>query len=136
MKATEKIKEIKKCATIEEVNELLKDETRKTVLDAGEERIGEITRASEKSEEAPKEEAPKETVSDKSDPKKGKKEKQPSTEDIRVALFERKVGYPTCANVEQFANDFFGDQIKSIKTKDFIVTITLKSGRKIQRRGK
>jgi len=131
MNAKEKIKLFAVCKTIEEVNELLKDETRKTVLDAGEERIGELTISSETSESK---ENP--TTTDKSDLGKGKKETQPSLEDQRVAEFERKVGYPTCANIEQFANAFFGDKVKSIKTKEYLVTITLQSGRKIVRRGR
>lgn len=129
MNAKEKIKAVMACASIEEVKEMLTDETRKTVLDAGEERIGELTMDSNSApEEKSAPEAPKAP--------KAPKVKEPSVEENRIADFKRKTQhFIPCKNIVKFAEDYFGKEIKSIDTKDCMVTIKLVSGASFTQRG-
>lgn len=59
-----------------------------------------------------------------------------SKESERIASFHSKITWITCAEITRFATEFFGDDMKTISTKDYVVTITLKSGTKIEKRGK
>jgi len=128
MNAKETIEAIKGMATLEEVKALLDteksaDKPRKTVVNACEERIGELTTAPVTETPAP---APAPEV---------EPAKELSDEDKKVMSFNSRVGYIRCSSIEKFAEDFFGEDIKSIKTKDYVVSIVLKSGTKIERRG-
>lgn len=133
MNAKEQIEAIKGMKTVAEVEAVLKAEKeakkpRKTVINACEERIGEIATAEKP--EAPKTEEPK------ADGKKSEKVKEPTKEEKRIAEFKRKTQHLIpCKNIEKFAHEFFGKEVKKVATKDCLVTITLKSGAKVTQRG-
>jgi hypothetical protein len=129
MNAIEQIKAIKEMNDLAEVNAVLEaekasDKPRKTVINACEERIGEITTGGgdEKTPKNEKENAPAPA-------------KKLSEEDRRIMKFNQKVGYVRCSLIESFAKEFFGKDIKSVKTKDYTITISLKSGKSFERRG-
>jgi hypothetical protein len=118
MTAKEAIKEIKKCTTIVAVKVMLKNETRKTVLNAGEERIGELT------------------LTENEEPKTAPAEPAKTTPDYWD--FKMKIP-PVCHRdkIISFAKTYFGEQFKdaSYDIKTAMVTIELKNGDKIIRRG-
>ena len=137
MNAKDTINAVKSCDTIEAVNDFLTAEKsstkpRKTVIDACEERIGELTTGSVSAPEKSADETPAETPA----PVRSKSPKQFTEEDKRVMDFNKKIPYSCRAKrIKEFAEEFFGEDLKSAKIENFKVFIVLKSGRKIERQG-
>ena len=131
MNAKDTIKAVMSCETIDAVMDFLNAEKsakkpRKTVIDACEERIGELKTGGGSAPAESKDEAPAEKEAPKGY----------SEEDKRVMEFNNKIPYPCRANnIKKFAEDFFGKDLKSAKIENFKVFIVLKSGRKIERQG-
>ena len=138
MNAKEQIQAIKGMKTVKEVEAVLKAEkdgkNRSTVINACEERIGEITTGGG---EAPAETPKKADESkDNKSEKKEEEVKEPTKEEKRIAEFKRKTQhFIPCKNIEKFAHEFFGKEVKKVATKECLVTITLKSGAKVTQRG-
>jgi hypothetical protein len=121
MNAKEQIAAVKKLKTVKDVEAVIASEkegkNRSTVINACEERIGELTTT-----EKPKEKSKETAASKKSGVSAEKIEefKRKCHRNIRVA------------NVAPFAKTFFGDNFKSSSVKGFTVTITLDSGDTIE----
>lgn len=126
MNAKETVDAVKGMLTLTEVKELLNlekkaDKPRKRVINACEERVGELTLNNEA--EAPAK-----------DPVTSKK-KVDEKEAGRIMDFKRKVGWIRCPRIEDFAKAYFTDDLKSVETTKYVVTIVLKSGTKFEQRG-
>jgi len=132
MNAKESIKKVKELDKVSDVTAFLNAEkeggNRLTVVDACEERIGELSvenfnpedKSEDKSSEAPEE------------------VEQMSEEEVRVMNFFKKIPF-SCRlnNIVNFAEGFFAEDLKSAKVdrEKSIVKITLKSGKKFDARG-
>jgi hypothetical protein len=119
MNAKDLANKVKGLETVEEVTEILNEEkankNRKTVVDACEERIGELTTASDSTSSAPD-----------------------NLGSERAQEFLRKIPFGCRgANVVEFANQFFGNDLKSADhdKKSSAVKIVLKDGEEINARG-
>lgn len=140
MKAQDQINAVMGMNTRSEVEAVLTEEKlrknpRKTVVNACEERIGELE--TNGGDTVPQNDTPENTSAPAgNDTQDGKDEtpdeevKKPTEIEKRIAEFKQKCGWNPQASVTRFAKEFWGDDLEVIKVKDYIVTVTLKSTKK------